>query len=521
MERKYNLLVIFVLLLLSFVANYSIRYNYQLPIHSDEYDHLAVISEMSSTGKNVWYDPYITTERPGLRNLELNYDIFLFTIYSLSGLSLEQIPLVVPVIVSFIMSLATFVLVLYLTKKHLPSLLASIFVFFLPNSIAFLGYWFLVPMAFGIAMIPAIAFLFFRGLSSWRYMLLLYIVIINLTLTHAVYTVIFIPIVILYFLFYRSDFTDNWKKIGVALLILLGLTMRFVKWNLFDPIATISQIADWLVWPYGEHTPSYPLMEYLGPIIIVLCIIGIAYILRDMLSKFFKGNPLFAQFSSSPKLLRFSRFLPIFVLTTAFFRIFADFSGICLFGPCRRVQPALTIMALIIASLGVYAIARFLTKFFSSFSSARAAKLFRNLVALTLLFFIFGELTTMPFTYADDPVKGLYHNIEMNEYSALQWMKGNFAKPQLVMALPWASKAVFVVSGLKVVDTGLARYGRSLESLSDISNFFLLDCEKQNKILNKYNPTIVYGGKGFVNCQSLDLIYSKEGVYIYVPNKQE
>ena len=193
MMKRYEIGVVIALLLLSITMNFVIRQNYSIPIHSDEYDHLAVVSEMQKTNGTVWYDPYIVEKRVAVRNLELNYDIFLLAFVNLTGMDLIKIPIVISMFFTFLMLLGTFVLVNFVTKARTAALFAAIFVLFLHNNIALLGYWFLVPMAVGLATIPIMLYLFLKSLNSWSYTTILFLVLINMTLMHAVYTIIILP----------------------------------------------------------------------------------------------------------------------------------------------------------------------------------------------------------------------------------------------------------------------------------------------------------------------------------------
>lgn len=517
---KYSAFLIVSLLFLSFVMNYSIRYDYPLPHHSDEYDHLAVIQEMENTGKTVWYDPFIIQKRSAIRNLELDYDIFLYVFYALSGLKLEQIPLVVPIIISFLMSISAFVFVRLVTARPLAALFSAIMVFLLPNSIAFLGYWFLVPMAVGLASIPLIAYLFLKSIWSWRYTILLYAALIGLTLTHAVYTVIFLPAILLYFIFYPVHLRQNLSKVFIGFLILLGLTPWFdIKWDLANMPATFSEILSRLVWAYGEYTPFYPIFQYLGPITIFLFLLGAYFLFGDFLRRRGYISTLIPQ-KKSPILRPYMIFALLMPLTIFLIRFSSDFTNVCLLGPCRRTQPGLAIMLFMVAGIGAYAATKFLARILNLPAFAALGKLFRYLIVATVLMLFMGLLSTMPFIYATDSVRGLYKNIEPRDMPAILWIKDFTENPAPIMALPWSAKAVYVLAKEKVLDTGQARYGTPLELLKDISGFFTSNCSNQKATLDKYKPGLVYGGDGYIDCDALDLIYNKGGTYIYAPNQK-
>jgi len=174
-------------------------------------------------------------------------------------------------------------------------------------------------------------------------------------------------------------------------------------------------------------------------------------------------------------------------------------------------------MALIVAGIGFYAFVNFLNKLFANVSEKRL-KMMRAAIFLLVLAFLSHQLMVKPFKYADDPVLGLYHNVELDELPALHWMEKYLGKTDTVMALPWAAKAVHVIGQRKVVDTGAARLGRSLAELKDLTEFYLADCDSKFSVLERRAPQVVYAGKGTANCEFLDQAYDAGGVYVYVPN---
>ena len=520
MNNRTGLALVVALFLLAAVMNYSIHYNYPLPLHSDEYDHLAVLHEMQQTGKHVWYDPYIVQKRPAQRNLEINYDIFLYVFGTLTGLQPEHLPLVLPALFSFMLSLSAFVLVFALTKRDLAAFFAGIFVFFLPSNIAFLGYWFLVPMAVGIAAVPILAHAFLKAFNSWSYTLTLYVLIISITFTHVVYITSLLPAFLAFILLSPAEFKNrkNLLKLALGTLLLLGLTVFFVKWNQANPLETILVILNLLVWPYGNHTAEYPLASYLGPTLAFLALAGALYFLLPLLNRALGGlvNRL-PLFHSARKTVHYSKFVPLFAVVLLAVRVYADYSGTCLLGPCRRTVPALVTGTLILAAVGFYAFIGFLNKLLLGVSP-KPYRVMRAAIFMLVLAFLFHQLLTHPFVFANDPVRGLYHNIETTELPALSWIK-EFTEPDtVVFALPWTAKAIYLLADRKVVDTGAARLGTSLATLKDLTNFFLMDCAAKEAVLAKWPNQMIYAGKGYVDCPNLDQVLNSGGNFAYVQN---
>lgn len=538
---RSEIAVIAALFLLSIALNYSMHYNYPLPIHSDEYDHLATVAEMERTEGRVLYDPYITQYRFAVRNLELNYDVFLLVFRQFTGIDFTLIPLVIPPILTFLMSLSAFVLVKFLTGKRFAALLSAVFVLFLHNNIAFLGYWILVPMAMGLAAIPVMAYLFLRGMDSWAYFLLLLAVFINITLTHAVYAVIFIPVFALYFISSPRGLKKNLPKIALGTAVLIALSARFVQWDFINPALTLQRITDFLVWNYGDTTAAYPLIPYVTPLTFTLSLAGLGWLLLPLVRAALAGRKTAAgsgtaragaketagsrTASALPKSDAYSSalhnarmhfpMLVLFFITLLFLvRAYADSSGVCLLGPCRRTTPAFAVMALIAAGIGLFAIINALSKIAAQVPP-HASRVLHAIVIFGLAVFLLQQLTAEPYTNR----AGFYHNIELGEVDAIRWVAKNSHADFVVMALPWAAKPVYLISERKVTETGAARLGASLQSLQDIIDFPTASCEEREKAVIKYNPDVIYGGEAYIDCEFLDLAYSKGGYHVYVPNR--
>src|SRR3989338_5312993 len=390
MNKRSSLVLVLALFLLAAVMNYSIHYNYPLPIHSDEYDHLAIIREMEDTGKHTWYDPYIVQKRHAQRNLEINFDIFLYVFAALTGLNLEHLPLLLPIFFSFLLSLSSFILVYPPTKRVLAAFFASVFVFLLPNNIAFLGYWFLVPMSIGLAALPLLSHAFLKSFHSWPYTLTLYLFLIALTLTHAVYTASLVPAFLFFLLFSLHEFKNkhNLLKLALGCLLLLGLTAFFVEWNPANPLETLGLIAYLLVWPYGTHTAEYPLTSYLGPVLGALALAGAAYSLFPLLNRFLPAlTNRFPLLRSARQTVHHAKYPVLFALLLFGVRVSADYTGTCLLGPCRRTVPGLAILVFILAALGFYAFLVFLNKLLVRVSE-RPYRIMRAAIFLLVLVFL-------------------------------------------------------------------------------------------------------------------------------------
>ena len=196
-------------------------------------------------------------------------------------------------------------------------------------------------------------------------------------------------------------------------------------------------------------------------------------------------------------------------------RVFADSTGTCLLGPCRRTTPGLAVMALAVAGIGLYSFVRFLHKLIKGEEAGRD-RLLSELILLALLAFFAHQLMTEPFARAD----ALYNNIELQEVGALKWISENSSKDAVVMALPWAAKPAYLLAERKVVETGAARLGENLELLQDITDFYGVStsCEQREKTLETRKPDVVYGGEAYIDCKFLDLAYNKGGYYVYYPN---
>ncbi len=273
-----------------------------------------------------------------------------------------------------------------------------------------------------------------------------------------------------------------------------------------------------LVWAYGKYTPDYPLNEYIGYVLGSLALAGVFYLLLPAFNRRFHSVAArFRVFESVRPSGEAQFFLPLLALTLLAVRLYADIGGVCLLGPCRRTVPALALTALLLAAIGFYSFIAFLNRLLASVSP-RPYRILRAAIFLLVLVFLIHQLSTHPFHYARDPVRGLYHNIEFDELPAIAWLKARSKPSEVLFALPWTAKAVYLLADRKVVDTGAARLGAGLHGLQDIVNFFLVDCAAKEATLLRRKSDWIYAGKGYVDCPSLDQVLSSGGNYVYVQN---
>ena len=522
MEARYAYALIIALFLFSFALNYGIRFDHRLPIHQDEFDHLAIVKEMDKTGGIVHYDPYVTfLAFPGERNLEINYDLFLLILYQLTGLPEIHLPLIIPAIVAFLLSLASFVLVRFLVKDNLAALLSALFVLFLHNNIALLGYWFLVPMALGVAFIPLISYLFLKGLESWGYALLFLLVLVNITLVHAVYTVVFLPVFAVYLLLNKNELKRNWKKILLGVAALFAVSNWFVAWNLADLPGTFQQIMDRLVWELWYLTKAYPIMEYLTPLMLGLGLVGLAYLLLPW-ARFrlrFYGLKLKALAAkkriakpAEDLSLDYPKLFLLFLFILFWVRSYADVFEVCFLGPCRRTSPALSVMVLIMAGIGCWALIKWVSQtIVQGGQHWKEKSLLKALVFSALGIFVLANLLWQPFIHADK----LYYTLEEQELPAMSFIKEQTPGDALFLAMPSYSKPVYVVGERQVSGTLQARIGQALGQLQPEKDFLSADCAGKLASLEERQADYIYARRAVIDCQGIDKLYTDGNYYVY------
>ncbi len=502
------LLLLFFLALAFYFAYYVIHQNYNLPFHSDEWDHLALAKEITRTDQLVNYNPYRGWGWDP--QWEQNYQLFQamllnLTNWDITDLGIVQLALLIPVLMTFLMILFTFVLAKQLTGSNFAGILSALAVLLTRPNVTVLGYWFAVPMAFGLAFIPLVLFLFVKSFGedkSFRYSLLLFVVFAQLTLVHPASSIIFLPAFMIYLLLQPRLLLKSKTKI-ILLVIELGiLCLLLIGYSVYSYSATtyaglfdkVLEIITFTTSIYETNTFFF-LPRYLSWPIFLVSAVGIFYLL----------NAKNKQAIILPILI-FTLVPLLYLFFTQEKTYLADY---------RRIFYYAAESLAICAGVGLYAITKFVSRaidkalegYFFLSEKIQLSIIPKALVVLLALGFLYGNLSTLPFTHKEQ----LYKVAEEKEIPAFLWLKHNSYNEQIVLSYFWTSRAINVIGGNRILYANPARlmgargYKESLE-------FFASPCEEKKKGL--YGASFVYSREA-INCDFLKEAFAKGDSYVY------
>ncbi len=522
MKPGLVLAVIAALLLFSIAVNLHLRKDPFLPNHADEWDLLTYVREMQAQQKTVFYDP--TTSGPLPEGpqyyLEVNYHLFVLSLLNLSGIDVLLLPFAMSVLFSFLLALSTFVLVREFTKNSLAAFISGVFVFGLKNNVALLGYSFMAPMAFGMAMVPLIIYTFIKGLYSTRHFLIFSIITLNTFFSHPVYAVLIVPAALLFFLLRPKVLFKNFPKvIGIAGIILAAglISVRHLLEGSFS-----QAVLGLFVFPQDIYIGSYPLLGFLHPEEFFLMACGIGFLLLFSFPfegriKNFAGRLSGWMKINFPMNFNFALFAFAFAVVWIFVRLYSDINKICLFGPCRRTATGFVIVLLLLAGIGLFFFFKLIVeKIFSAKGMAGTGLVI--IAALALSGLLFQYVMYSGLQYKAD----MYNVVDKTQLPDLEWMKGlpynsNIFSPELI------PKAVALISEKKIPGVLRARLGNiklpaeafaiSFNPFSSAKNpaqeigyFLRQNCDRQKQIIKKYGITHAYWAEDR-ECLAADRIF--------------
>ena len=205
----------------------EIRY-YPYPLHLDSWDQLAIAKETIKKEKIIDYNPYLGENHPD-RNWEKAYTLLLAETILLTGIKPLYLDSIFPTIMGFILALNSLILVRHLTKSMLAGLFSAVFALSFKSSSTLTGIWFSVPIAYGIAMMPLMLYIFMKILEEGKnkWILALVLLFTQVTLAHPPSTIIYLPIFGLILATRPKLVWEHKKEILAAGFLLFLLALQF------------------------------------------------------------------------------------------------------------------------------------------------------------------------------------------------------------------------------------------------------------------------------------------------------
>ncbi|MDO8537275.1 MAG: hypothetical protein Q7S21_00155 [archaeon] len=501
--NQIKLLLVIGLFFASMYGWLALHQNYSLPFHSEEWDHLLLAKQLPETRIPIGV------------NWEIGFQILIQELQSFTGLSYESIGFFMPVFVMFLASLGTFVLVRFLTKKILPALFSAILVLGLKSSITLLGFWFFVPMALAIAIMPLMIYFLIKAFNSIKFAAIFALLFIQATIFHPAFTIILIPAMILYSILNPQVFIKNQVKVAIGIILMLILLpffafqLGFVSGQLdlsFEGIKTISSgIINRLSWEkILEFEAKFSLQEFLGTIPFILAMLGFASIIVLKILSIFKPKHFFVESFFKNKHLFFISSI-IFVLMALYSQF--HLTNHIFFAPYERQFMALSFLLLLSAGIGLYYIIELFKNVLSN--SAFFSENFFRLSVLGIIAVFFISLLSISTL---EPKNSLYENVSESDLLTVQWVKEFNSEKNYVIALPWQSRIIKFFTEKKVYATSNARASEGVKE--NLLNFFLLSCE-QKIVFNEKEKADLLVSKTEQSCDEWNKIYDKKDLSGY------
>jgi len=448
---------------------------YPYPIHGDEWTHLA--QGMYYMEKEGIYakNPYIALSSNdsyrSLRHddLELGFHLFIAQFFKLTGLDPVLNQQFLPAIFIVISILSIFLFVYLVTKNFYIGVIAGLFFLSIKGNVNIYHIGFFVPIIVSTFLI----FLFFytylredlRNLS---------IVFFIMSLTFYPLATVFITSVLVIYLLYNKKLKRTHIYYGAALFVLMVLLTGFTR------------LKDFLIfkqgWTLGQEI-EYSLLQIYGWIGILFAIIGIYFLFKKQYNRILLMTlvfPLCAIMS-----------YPIFKAT--------------LLLPYQRSLFFMMLAMVPLSAIGAY---HSLELIF--------IKIKNHIVSISIISILVLILLTGAFYnyyYIADSKLSPAHIISDSDYEALSWIKSNLGVNNRIMMAGVPALGVYPISYNKLyaVPESSLRAG----NISRVMLFFSSDCEVKYDLLNKLLNNIIYS-KNPLDCDFLNLVYSKNNIYVYV-----
>src|SRR3989344_5067813 len=251
MEKK-SVIILALFIILGIILNFLPHLDYSYPMHADEWTHMALAKNLTSS--TLYFE-----KAPG-KDLEIGFHLIIAFLNKI-GISYLFIFRFFPVLMTILISLSVFLWVREISNEK-AALFSVLFIALLNSNATLLGMVYFVPLSFGLLFIPFGLYLL-ETKSKWFFLLftaLLYI--------HPPSALAFLLLISITILYKRERVIQNFLLIafGGALALPLYLDI-FLKKG--------AETAKMLAYNTDYKTVFIP--EYLGWIIFILAMAGIVF----------------------------------------------------------------------------------------------------------------------------------------------------------------------------------------------------------------------------------------------------
>jgi len=449
---------LFVLSLVTiFLLVYFPHYNYDYPLHVDEWHHINSAMQLSSG----------VYDFSSFRVFEIGYHVFLAGLDTI-GFDLVLGYKYLPGFFSVVAAIFLFKLVYFLKKDYWTALFSILFFSSIQSNVNILGLWFATPFTFALPIIFLGLYLFSK--KNFKMFILCIFVLL---FVHPISGFFLLILSIIHLT--RTNLKNFKKLLSLAVLLIPVIFFIVVSkrplswffkqilfekgWTLLEPSASLNSLSTSLFGKILNISPYY-LPLFFGIVLFAVSMYGL----------FSNKKSLFSSW---------------FFYTIVMIFIFVNFN-ISPFVPYQRIVYLAAISLAVLAGVGLSKLIRkrnIITK-----------------VVIICIVFIFAFYSYGNVSPGTEP----YHIIDDVEYKALFWLRAIDANEYVIAPLSTAS-AVFPISNNHALASSY--FGGDLVSRQATEEFYTSDCNSQQKILQDYQIKYVYS-RNKLGCAFLTEIYS-------------
>lgn len=479
--RSYKTWVLICVLLGVGFLVYFPHYNYDYPLHVDEWHHISQAKKLINGDYNF----------QSVSSFEIGYHIFL-SLFQLVGLELVLVYKFFPAVFAIFSGLSLFYFVYYFTRDYWSAIFSILFFVAFESNTNILGIWFAVPLTFVLPLVFLSIVFFHKGLieKNEKYLYWFLILFLIMLFVHAISS-FFVFFVLLIYVFIAKKL-ERIKEMRRFFYIFFGICILAVSIFLFFNKLPLFWYFEELMfrkgWTLFEMQNQYDIYRFFGiqfavnPYFLPL-FFGIVLFIFSMIGLYFvfKNKRL--------KIMVSWFFYSIFMLF-----VFTNFK-ISPFVPYPRVLFLSLVGLSILGGIG-------LSKSFKMIERKNSVLGF-IIVVLVILFLFIGYGKTIEGT---EP----YHLIEGNDYNAFLYLN-NLEKGVVISNVNQGE----VIYPIAEKDAFAGLYFLGDDTQREISGkFFEKDCEFKKEIVDSFKIKYVYSDL-VLNCDFLEEVYNKDMKFIY------
>ena len=442
-------LLLFGVLVFIFFIVYKPHLDYIFPIHSDEWQHLALATRIIDDRQNpVNFNPYSKELLPTY-DLEIGFHVFLAEFFSLTGLDSVLSYKFLAAFFACVAAFALFVLVYSHFNDFFAGVFAMLFFASLKSNVNILGLWFFVPLTLAIPLIYILFFTLTKGLEEENVKLLFIsaLVMLAILIIHPISATFAVPIILIYSLFKYKTIIKKFDSISPLVFVpLLAVIIFFAFLWKGSIIASVKYLLDLAT--FGSYS-TYEDLRYL-----ITTFYGggsfLSFPVLEYVVKLSIGT-LLALIAVPIALYRKKRLFVIWLLVTLVcILIFSRYN----MSPLAEYRRMIYYTFLALAPLSAFALSsiiRFPFELSKKFLPKFYRRLMPVLIIVSIIFAAFVFSKTYEGYYDVRPGAKLYKVVSVQDYSAVKFIEKSYGKDNIILALPHISSAVYPISRNHVV----------------------------------------------------------------------